>query len=169
MSEALRVLFVHGLESNPQGTKARFLASHFDALTPAMNTQDFEGCIAQQAAAIATFAPDVVVGSSFGGAVATALLQRGVWRGPTVLLCPAAARMGLASTLPPATPITLVHGTRDDLIPLGDSEALLAGTDPAWVQWVTVDDGHRLQSLVDTGALADLVRDTHRRAVSRDG
>lgn len=32
----LRVQLVHGLESNPQGSKARTLAAHFDALTPAV-------------------------------------------------------------------------------------------------------------------------------------
>ena len=39
-SEAMtvRVHFIHGLEGSPNGSKARLLARHFDAVTPAMDT-----------------------------------------------------------------------------------------------------------------------------------
>jgi hypothetical protein len=40
------------------------------------------------------------VGSSFGGAVAVVLLQRGAWRGPTLLLAPAAVELGVEPRLP---------------------------------------------------------------------
>ena len=82
----LRVQFIHGLEGSPQGSKARLFAEHFEALTPAMDTGDFESCVETQRAALESFRPDVLVGSSFGGAVAVALLQRGLWSGPTLLL-----------------------------------------------------------------------------------
>jgi len=39
------------------------------------------------------FVPDVVVGSSFGGAVALLLVLAGEWKGPTVLLAPAWGRL----------------------------------------------------------------------------
>jgi len=39
------------------------------------------------------FVPDVVVGSSFGGAVALLMVLAGMWRGPTVLLAPAWGRL----------------------------------------------------------------------------
>lgn len=157
-SSTLRVLFIHGLESNPSGTKARYLASEFEALTPAMDTRDLEGCIAQQAAEIARFQPDVVVGSSYGGAVAVALLGRGLWRGPTLLLAPAAEKLGIANVLPEGVAVMVAHGTRDEIIPLEDSRALTATGTAALVQLVEVEDGHRLQSLVDSGALGMLVR-----------
>ena len=70
----MRVLFVHGLLSSPQGTKALYLAERFEARTPAMSVGDFVGCVSQQAAEIDSFKPDVVIGSSFGGAVVFALL-----------------------------------------------------------------------------------------------
>ena len=69
-----KVLFIHGLEGSPQGSKARLFDAHFDALTPAMDTQDFAGCVEVQREAIKSFRPDVLVGSSFGGAIAVALL-----------------------------------------------------------------------------------------------
>ena len=47
-------------------------------------------CIAVQEAAISSAVQfDVLVGSSWGGAVAASLLAVGAWTGPTVLLCPA--------------------------------------------------------------------------------
>jgi hypothetical protein len=159
-----RVLFIHGLESNPQGTKAVFLARHFDALTPAMNTGDFPGALATQREAIASFRPDLVVGSSFGGALAVALLEQGDWRGPTVLLAPAAAKVGLSNRLPEGVAVTIVHGVRDAIIPVEDSKALAATGTPALVRYLEVDDEHRLQSLVDSGQLAELVRETLARA-----
>jgi predicted esterase YcpF (UPF0227 family) len=91
MTHRLRVHFIHGLEGSPQGAKPRFLAEHFDTVAPAMDTSDLPGAIATQEAALAASAPDVLVGSSFGGAIAVDLLARGVWRGPTVLLAPAAS------------------------------------------------------------------------------
>ncbi len=164
MTQALRVQFIHGLESNTQGTKARFLASRFEALTPAMNTSDFEGCVAVQSAALREFRPDVIVGSSFGGAVAIALLARGVWRGPTVLLAPAAARLDVRNHLPGDVTVTVAHGLGDEIIPVEHSLALIADSSPARVRFIEVDDGHRLQSLVDSGVLATMVEETHERA-----
>lgn len=164
MSDALRVQFIHGLESNTQGTKARFLASRFEAHTPAMDTRDFEGCVATQAAALKDFRPDVLVGSSFGGAVAVALLARELWRGPTVLLAPAAALLSVRNRLPGDATVTVAHGVGDDVVPLVHSYGLVADTSPARVRLVEVDDGHRLQSLVDSGLLATLVTETHERA-----
>src|SRR5690606_39478378 len=42
--------------------------------------------------------------------LAVALLQRGAWRGPTLLLAPAVAALGLAPQLPEGVPVTIVHG-----------------------------------------------------------
>jgi predicted esterase len=153
----LRVQFIHGLESSPQGTKARFLASRFDATAPSMDTSDLSGAIETQARALAAFGPEVVVGSSFGGAITVALLARGLWRGPTVLLAPAAAKLGVVAPLPEGVPIIVVHGLRDTVVPIEDSRALAETGTPGLVTLLEVDDEHRLQGLVDSGRLADLV------------
>src|SRR4051812_8846655 len=110
----MRVLFLHGLESNPQGSKARYLAQRFETLTPAMDTTNLPACVALQAAAVASFQPDVVVGSSFGGALAVMLLARGDWAGPTLLLAQAALHLDATLRLPEGVPVLLVHGTRDE-------------------------------------------------------
>lgn len=165
--ETPRVQFIHGLESNPRGAKARFLAEHFEALTPGMNTYDFAGAVATQREALEAFRPDVLVGSSFGGAIAVELLGQSVWRGPTVLLAAAAAKLGVVNRLPAGVAVTIVHGLRDEIIPLDDSRALAQTGEAGLVELIEVDDDHRLQSLVDSGRLAELVRATLRRAGQR--
>jgi hypothetical protein len=149
----LRIQFIHGLEGSPQGEKARFLAQRFEALTPAMNTADFEASLEVQRFALQQFSPDVLVGSSFGGAVALELLRRNHWRGPTVLLAPAAKAFGIPLSIPQGVPVVIVHGRRDDLIDPGDSVALSRTGSPELVELVEVDDEHRLQSVVASGAL----------------
>lgn len=166
MSTPLRVLFVHGSESGPQGTKARMLAEHFEALTPQMDTERFEGCVQQIAAALESFRPDVVVGSSFGGAVAVALLQRGQWAGPTLLLAPAVAELGVPLRLPDDLPVWIVHGTGDDVVPVVSSLTLARSGTPALVRFLEVNDDHRLSRTVASGRLVALVRELARRAAA---
>jgi pimeloyl-ACP methyl ester carboxylesterase len=124
-----------------------------------MDTSDFESSVATQAATAAEFGPDVVVGSSFGGAVAVALLQRAAWRGPTLLLAQAALRMGLPAELPPGVPIWLVHAGGDAIVPLSDSQALANAGDPAFVRLIEVEDDHALHAWVDSGELVEAVRE----------
>jgi predicted esterase len=166
----LRVLFIHGLESSPQSSKATFLAQHFEALTPAMDTADFAVCVDRQSEHIETFRPDVIVGSSFGGAVALAVIHRGAWRGPTLLLAPAQRHYPVEEKLPPGVPAVVVHGTRDSVVDIAGSRTLAETGSPGLVRLVEVDDEHRLQTLVDSGRLAELVRQVHALArVTRAG
>ncbi len=151
--------FVHGFEGSPQGAKARLFAEHFTALTPAMGTSDFENCVAVHADHLASFGPDVLVGSSFGGAVALELLHRGVWRGPTLLLAPAVARRGPAAHLPDGVRVWIVHGLRDALVPIDGSRALARTGSPELVRLIEVDDDHALHGLVQSGELVTVVRD----------
>lgn len=153
-----KVQFIHGLESGPQGVKARLLASIFDSNTPQMDTSNFEGCIAQHAHLIKTDKPDVLVGSSFGGAVLVALLQRGLWHGPSLLLAQAALRRGLTTTLPREVPIWIVHGTGDTVVDVEDSRRLAADNSRAEVNYLELDDDHSLHASTDNGALLDWVR-----------
>ena len=159
MPEALRVQFVHGLEGSPQGSKARLLAEHFTALTPAMDTGDFEGCVRTQAEALRSFQPQVLVGSSFGGAVAVALLARGEWRGPTLLLAQAARHYDPEAALPEGVRVWLVHGLRDTLVDPAQSRALAATGSPELVRLIERDDDHPLSGLVESGELVELVRE----------
>ena len=97
---------------------------------------------------------DVVVGSSFGGAVALELLRRGAWADPTLLLCPAHQLVARRAWLPlppalaaPPTSISshivVVHGRRDQTVPVSHSQTLVAGSQ---ARLVLVDDDHRLSA-----------------------
>lgn len=154
-----RVQFVHGLEGSPQGAKARLFAANFDACTPAMDTSDFEACVAVHAAVLGSFEPDLLVGSSFGGAVAVELLRRGAWSGPTLLLAQAAVKRDPNVSLPRRVPVWLVHGRDDDLIDIADSRALASRGDPERVRLLEVVDDHALHATVRNGRLLAIVRD----------
>ncbi len=153
----IRVQFAHGLESSPQGNKARLLAEHFTALTPAMNTRDIESCIDVHARALREFAPHVLVGSSFGGAVALALLMRGQFAGPTLLLAQAGLRYFPGARLPAGVPVTLVHARGDDVIDFADSVQLAETGSGDRVQLLARDDDHALTRLCAGGELVSLV------------
>jgi alpha/beta superfamily hydrolase len=155
----LRVQFIHGLEGSPRGAKARLLAERFCAYTPTMDTRDFAACVEVQAAALRSFCPDVLVGSSFGGAVAVELLRRGLWRGPTLLLAQAAVKRDRRARLPEGVRVWLVHGRRDDIVDPEDSRALAQTGTADLVRLIEVDDDHPLHATVKGGRMLELVRE----------
>ena len=55
-------------------------------------------------------------------------------------------------------PVWLVHGTRDDLIPVEHSRRLAATGSPDRVRLIEVDDDHPLHASVENGALLGWVR-----------
>lgn len=157
-----RVVFLHGLEGSPSGRKAQYLASRYDLLAPFLDTtkarafaasasesgvlppESFAEPLAQAQAAVDEHNPDVVIGSSFGGGLATQLR----WEGPLVLLAPALARFGVTS-LPPNQKIAIIHGTMDDVIPIQDSmEAAGAGH----LLYGAEDDHSLLKTVTEEGA-----------------
>jgi pimeloyl-ACP methyl ester carboxylesterase len=154
----LRVQFVHGLESGPGSSKATYLAKHFETVTIGMDTSSFEGSVAAQAEQIRARAPDAIVGSSFGGAVVLALLQRAIFAGPSVLLAPAHRHFGVEERVPDRLRVLIVHGRKDSVVSIDDSRALAKTGTPGRVELVEVDDEHRLPTLLEGDRLASLVR-----------
>lgn len=152
----LKVHFIHGLESSPSSRKAQVLAEHFDTETPAMDTSDFEGCIALHQARLEARQPDVLIGSSFGGAVALALLQRGAWRGPTLLLAQAGLHYGLEPRIPDGIAVLLVHALGDDVVPVDDSRKIAELNTAA--RLLEIEDDHALSGAVAAGKLVEWVR-----------
>lgn len=182
------VVFLHGLESSvdahgvPSGGKARYLAGAFDAVLVALDTSAAQAVAARvwaatggwsypfdgyedafavplaRARAAVQAGPDVVVASSFGGAVALRLLHEG-WdfRGRLILLAGAGPKLTPWRTLPAGVAALLVHGTRDDVVPLEHSEALAATSPDA--TFLPVDDDHRLASVVHDEQLGRWVRE----------
>jgi len=158
----LRIQFIHGLEGSPQGNKARLLAEHFDTQTPAMDTSDFDACVVRQAEVLESFRPDVLVGSSFGAAIAVALLAQGRWAGPTLLLAQAALRYDAQARLPEDVTVWLVHGLQDDLIDPEDSRRLARTGTPGRVRMIAVEDDHALHRSVASRQLLDWIEEIAR-------
>jgi fermentation-respiration switch protein FrsA (DUF1100 family) len=126
-----------------------------------------------QRRALAARRIDVVVGSSFGGAVALWLLANGAWSGPTVLLCPAhqlvARRCGwppptLASLPIDSSRVVVVHGRADTTVPVAHSHALVEGSR---ARLVLVDDDHRLAASATPERFAEWVALAQGRRLGR--
>src|SRR5215218_221688 len=117
----MKILFLHGWRSVPGGVKPTYLAEHgHEVINPALDDDDFDEALRIAQAEYDRHRPDVVVGSSRGGAVAMNL-DRGDT--PLVPLCPAWTKHGTARAVKQNT--TVLHSRADDVIPFVDSEALL--------------------------------------------
>lgn len=214
MKHTRTVLYVHGLESGPDGNKPRSLrASGFevvsrlmpcgrrqiardpvviatalgsiatgaaltarfglrglalsaatyaaskDRVKQALTRRMVERSVQVQLRTLAEHKIDVVMGSSFGGAIALELLRRGAWKGPTVLLCPAHERVCEREGRPwvaldslsdaQRAQCLIVHAREDEVVPYEHSVRLAA---QLGVELETVSDDHRLsQSATDEG------------------
>ena len=124
----VRVMFLHGLETSPLGTKPLCLAQDCRVCAPSLVPARPLLTMRRVCAALRAFRPHVVVGSSYGGAVLLALLQHGEWRGPALLLAPALGLLAPYSLWLPAPaargPLVVVHGARDTVVPLAHSRTL---------------------------------------------
>jgi hypothetical protein len=161
----MRLVFAHGLEGSPDGTKATWLREEFGAVAPWLGGSGLDDQVRLLAAVVGGDGPAAVVGSSLGGLAVLGLACRHpelVHR--LVLLAPAvgtarllsalpeveARRPGLAaeverfSTLavPETIPAAIVLGTRDEVVRLEDVLALHARSPSA--RLILVHDDHAL-------------------------
>lgn len=144
----MNVLFLHGWNSVPGGVKPTYLKDHgHEVINPALPHEDFAGAVRIAQAEFDQHRPQVVVGSSRGGAVAMNI-DSGEAR--LVLLCPAWKKYGTARTVKPGT--VILHSRADDLVPFSDSEEL-AKTSGATL--IEVGNDHRL---ADPEPLAAMLR-----------
>lgn len=133
----MKVLFLHGWQSVPGGVKPSYLRSRgCEVINPKLDDEDFAAAVRTAQAELDRHLPDVIVGSSRGGAVA---MNLSAGRTPKVLLCPAWKKWGTARTVPPGT--IILHSTEDEVIPYEHSVEL-AETSGATV--IEVGKDHRL-------------------------
>jgi hypothetical protein len=117
----MKFLFLHGWQSTPGGLKPTYLLDHgHEVLNPALPNDDFDAAVRIAQAEFDQHQPDVVVGSSRGGAVAMNINNGNT---PLVLLCPAWKRWGVAKTVKPNT--VVLHSKTDEIIPFVDSKELI--------------------------------------------
>ena len=135
----MKILFLHGWQSTPGGVKPTYLEAHgHEVLNPALPDDDFAAAVSIAQAEYDRGKPDVVVGSSRGGAVAMNLKANV----PLVLLCPAWKRWGTATTVKPGT--VILHSSADEVVPFADSEELVKNSGLPRSDLVVVGYEHRL-------------------------
>jgi len=136
----MKILYLHGWNSVPGGVKPSFLASHgHEIIEPALPDEDFDGAVRIAQSELERHQPDLVVGSSRGGAIAMGLSAGSV---PLLLLCPAWKRWGHATAVKPGT--LILHALTDEVVPYADSLELLRNSGLPEFSLVTVGTEHRL-------------------------
>jgi alpha/beta hydrolase family protein len=136
----MKILFLHGWQSVPGGVKPTFLAQHgHEVVNPALSDDDFHEAVRIAQAEFDKHQPQVVVGSSRGGAVAMNINSGGA---KLVLLCPAWRKWGTARTVKPGT--VILHSRADDMVPFAHSEELAMNSGTMLIE---VGTDHRLADL----------------------
>jgi pimeloyl-ACP methyl ester carboxylesterase len=139
-------IFIHGLESNNQGTKAVYFRKNF----PGMLTPNFPGPLDERMAklqAILSGKNDILmVGSSFGGLMASIFAtgnEPSVSR--LILLAPAINLMEFTPYREKKIlmPVHIYHGRQDEVIPISDVEKV-AKQVFSTLTFHAIDDDHYL-------------------------
>ena len=155
----MQVIFNHGKESGPWGTKIKVLAKTAETLGMEVSSIDYQGIdnpdqrvgtLKQVIHSLST--PFVLVGSSMGGYVATVAAETPDCKG-LFLMAPAFYLGGEADfdKITPTCVTEIVHGWNDDIVPVENSWRYAKRTHS---QLHVVDDDHRLvDSLQQTNAL----------------
>lgn len=148
------VIFSHGQESGPWGTKIRAMADCARALGCEADSVDYQG-IADPTERVDKLIAEagsiddrlILVGSSMGGHVATAAAQKLNAVGLFVL-APAYFVDGYEELTPnpPNMPICIVHGWRDDVVPVENS---IRFAQKCCATLHIVDGDHRLTTNID--------------------
>jgi len=143
----MKILFLHGLESKPGGTKAKALekAGH-KVLNPALPKDSLEESIAIAQGIIDRDWPDIIVGSSRGGAIATAVDSKGA---RLILIAPAWKLYGITPRAGSDT--TVLHCPTDDIVPYEHTKELAEKTGAKIIE---CGECHRMS---DNDALSSLV------------
>lgn len=136
----MKILFLHGWQSTPGGLKPTYLRDNgHEVLNPALPDDDFEEAVRTAQAEFDRGKPNVVVGSSRGGAVAMNINTETT---PLVLLCPAWRIWGTATTVKPTT--VILHSPNDEMVPFADSEELIRSSGLPLEALIVVGHEHRL-------------------------
>ena len=148
------VIFSHGQESGPWGTKIRAMSDLVQSLGCASDSIDYQGIadptervhkLLAECASIDD--PLILVGSSMGGHVATAAAAE-LQAAGLFVLAPAYYMPGFEelTPTPPEIPICIVHGWNDDVVPVENSIRFAASCN---AELHVLDSDHRLTANID--------------------
>ncbi len=136
----MKILFLHGWNSVPGGVKPTYLKDHgHEVVNPALPHEDMEQAVRIAQAEFDHHQPQVVVGSSRGGAVAMNIKSGTAM---IVLLCPAWRKYGSARTVKPGT--VILHSRADDVNQFAESDELVKNSGLPASALIEVGTDHRL-------------------------
>ena len=145
------IIFIHGSDSSGLTYKATLLRGLF----PGMLAPDFTGLLTERMAQLESILGDqtgwTIIGSSLGGLMAALFAtQHPSQVRKLVLLAPALTLPEFAEHLPTpiAVPTVVVHGTRDELLPLEEGRKLAEAVFTN-LTYIVVDDDHRLHKTAE--------------------
>ena len=161
------VIFSHGQESGPWGTKIRAMSELAKSLGCNVDSIDYQG-ITDPTARVEKLVREcagindalILVGSSMGGHVATAAATT-LGAAGLFVLAPAYYMEGYEKLTPltPSMPICIVHGWHDDIVPVENS---IRYARECSASLHLVDGDHRLTANIDeiNGYLEQFIRST---------
>src|SRR5947209_10274887 len=142
----MRTLFLHGWNSVPGGVKPTFLVQHgHEVINPKLPDEDFAEAVRIAQAEFDKHQPQVVVGSSRGGAVA---MNINSGEAKLVLLCPAWRKWGTTRTVKPGT--IILHSRADGVVTFASSEELARDSGATLIE---VGTDHRLAEMEPLAAM----------------
>lgn len=148
MTETLTRVFIHGLESTGRGTKGTYFRERY----PGMIIEDYTGSLGERMRQLQAVLQGkqnlVMVGSSYGGLMATlfALTNPGTVL-KLILLAPALVMDDAAGNLAGSVdiPVVVYHGRQDEIVPLEPTRRI-AETLFTNLTYVVLEDNHALEA-----------------------
>lgn len=136
-----RILYLHGWQSVVGGVKPSSLrAAGHEVIEPELDDEDFQAAWQMAQETCARQRPELVVGSSRGGALAVNLtLPSNV---PRIVLCPAWKKWGVATSVPVNT--LILHSKLDEVIAWKDSVMLIENSAIPPSHLIETGSDHRL-------------------------
>ena len=143
-----KILYLHGYKSRPGGTKPTFMKSlGYEVINPSLPDDDFNESVQIARRCIKEDTPDMIVGSSRGGAVAMAAARS---LDSMILVCPAWKKFGVTPRLDVLSKSIILHSKTDDVVLHEDSNYLFKEFDASLI---SCGEGHRM---IDEDALKTL-------------
>jgi hypothetical protein len=149
------VLFLHGLESKPGGTKARAIESAgYNLVNPSLPKESWSESLKIAQSCVDAEKPDIIIGSSRGGALA---LNVEPGSAKMILIAPAWKRFGKRDCEVPSGTIVM-HCEEDDIVDYSDSIELVENASNN-AALLSIGHDHRMSSPDVLEAMVELLSD----------
>ena len=146
------LVFIHGLESTSQGTKAQYFRKLFPQMMIEDYTGDFQKRMQKLNSLLGGLDNLILVGSSFGGLMAARFALDNEPRvKKLILLAPALILEGFenAAKQKLQIPVIIYHGIKDDIVN-PDAVKIIAEKTFGRLKYHLVDDDHPLSNIFPT-------------------